>query len=203
MTEEVSAQEPTNAETTLYTDGVAPEATAPVTPEGTQQEGMVDTLKEGETKETVEYKLNLPEKNPFLGQEDVERIISFARDRGLSNDDAQKLLDGEVDRIVQVQERIKEDHAKRSEVWVSELRQDDDFGGERFDANVGFAKKVITKFGDETLIKALDESGLGNFPPLVKMMSRIGKAMSDDSLILSGQAPGRKKSMEEIFYGSN
>ena len=145
----------------------------------------------------------MPEKNPFLGQEDVERIISFARDRGLSNDDAQKLLDGEVDWIVQVQERIKEDHAKRSEVWVGELRQDDDFSGERFDANVGFAKKVITKFGDETLIKALDESGLGNFPPLVKMMSRIGKAMSDDSLILSGQTPGRKKSMEEIFYGSN
>ncbi|MEC7472463.1 MAG: hypothetical protein VX946_03765 [Pseudomonadota bacterium] len=46
--------------------------------------------------------------------------------------------------------------------------------------------KAIEKFGSPELRQVLNDSGLGNHPELVKFCHRIGKAISDDSLVLGG-----------------
>src|SRR5688572_11698033 len=64
--------------------------------------------------------------------------------------------------------------------------------GDKFDTNLDIAKSVIRKFGDEggELVKFLDESGLGNHLPLVKMLHKLGSVIMEDKSLNFG--PGNE-----------
>lgn len=151
----------------------------------------------------VDYKLELPKENGFFGDKDVERIVTFAKEQGLSNEAAQKLLDGEVGKLNAHQENLAEGREKQAEDWAKQLEDDTEYGGEKFTENVETARRVINKFASDDMKNALKNSGFANFPPLVKMLTSIGKSMRDDTLIRSSDSQGGKatKSMEETFYG--
>jgi hypothetical protein len=53
--------------------------------------------------------------------------------------------------------------------------------GTAYDANIDAAKKLIAKFADDSEVAALDQ-GLGNDPRLIKMMAKIAKGFSEDTL---------------------
>ena len=56
----------------------------------------------------------------------------------------------------------------------------------------------------DSLRKNLNDTGMGNYPPLVKMMAKIGRAIGDDKIVTAVQTPKEsKKDIAEIFYGSN
>lgn len=75
----------------------------------------------------------------------------------------------------------------------STLRQE--FGGQ-FDAKVSMAKRVVQQLGGEELVRALDETGFGNNPALVKFAAKIGSMMAEDTL-KSGANTGFGMGVEE------
>jgi len=66
--------------------------------------------------------------------------------------------------------------------WRKTLKEDPDFGGANFQANASLAVRTLRKFGDNELFEMINGSGLSSFPPLVKMLSRVGKAISEDKI---------------------
>jgi hypothetical protein len=52
--------------------------------------------------------------------------------------------------------------------------------GDNFQANVDVANSVLKKFGDESLLKYLEGTGMGNNVQLVKLLHKVGSAVLED-----------------------
>jgi hypothetical protein len=148
------------------------------------------------------YDLKLPEKS-HLDAAAVEAFSGYARKNGLSNEQAQAILDREHEAVTSFSVRQLEQANAEVKSWADKVRSDSELGGESFSKNIDLAKRVIDRFGSPELRKALSDTGLGNHPELVRMVVRIAKTMSDDTLILKGVKPTKTaKSAEELFYGA-
>lgn len=149
----------------------------------------------------IQYDLKLAE-NSLLDQSKVDDVKAYAKSKGLSPEQAQDLLNREEATLKGFLEQQQNELQKASEEWKKQAVLDKEIGGENFNKNVELAHRAIKRFGNETLTKYLDESGLGNHPDVIRMFMKIGQAMSEDKIIGSNSQGGQKKSLEEIFYGS-
>lgn len=147
------------------------------------------------------YDLKIP-KDSLLKEGAIQRISDFAKSKGLTNEQAQSLLENEDSAIKSFNDGLIENHNKTVEGWVDTVKADKEIGGDGYAKNVELASRVAKKFGDEEFLKDLTKSGYGNHPGLVKMMVRIGKAMSEDQLVIGGSAPKAKVPLEDKLYGS-
>ena len=147
------------------------------------------------------YDLKLPEGSPFDASA-IERTAAYARERGLTNDQAQALLERESSAVKGFADAQQANLKATMEGWVKAAQSDTEIGGANFGANVEMAKRALTRYGTDEFRKALEETGLGNHPEVVRTFLRIGKAMAEDRTILTGGAPRPQRSMEEIFYGT-
>ncbi|MTH65069.1 hypothetical protein [Paracoccus shanxieyensis] len=63
--------------------------------------------------------------------------------------------------------------------WTQELRDDKEFGGERFDQSVATAVKGIEAVGSPELRSLLDTTGMGNHPSIVRAFQKVGQLVAD------------------------
>ncbi len=200
------------SESSLLTPGA--EKTPPV--EGTQQEegaktgDETDAKGEGDETDDKDKAAGAPEEYAdFAVPEGVEmdadvltEFKGIAKELGISQEAAQKLIDLQSSMEAKRADSLQQALADQSQQWMDQVKNDKEFGGENYDSNVALAVKTIEAFGSPELRTVLNDSGLGNHPELVKFCHRIGKAISDDNLVLGGTQTGRK-SDEEVFYGNN
>lgn len=159
---------------------------------------------ETETKEVPDkYDLKLPEDNP-LGDEGAVQLEEFAKELGLSNEQAQKLLDNQVQAVKGYEKHLVDSASVRSAEWKKEIENDPEIGRDNHGEFKQRAKQVLAQYADEEFIAALNETEMGNFPPLARFIHRISKATSNDSLVLGSSGRVKKpKSAAEVFYGPN
>jgi hypothetical protein len=62
---------------------------------------------------------------------------------------------------------------------------------QKLDESVGFANKALDKYGTPELKEALASTGAGNHPEFIRFMTRVGKAMSEDTIGVGTAAPGQ------------
>lgn len=88
------------------------------------------------------------------------------------------------------------------EEWVGQLRADPDIGGDNLDANLGAIKEALTQVGaTDATFEALDLTGAGNHPEIVKLFHNLTKHMREQSPV-SGQPPaGAKRSAADRMFG--
>lgn len=133
----------------------------------------------------------------------VSEFVPLAKELGLSQDAAQKVVDLYASKVMpHIEQVFAEQHAQRVEEWGKATRDDKEIGGQSFNANVQTAQKAIARFGTPELKELLDTTGLGNNPEFVRFCMRVGNQISEDTLVVGGTAGG-KRSVEEIMYGSN
>jgi len=166
---------------------------------------------EGGGEKGDEAKAGAPEKYEFtapegfegaLDQAALESFEPVARELGLSQEQADKLVKLHADSIQQGAKQQREAHATQVEAWQNELKNDPEFGGAKFDENLGHATKAVKQFGGDAFIEALETTGMGNHPAFVKVFSQIGKAMSEDKVVMGGQSQG-PRDVAEIMYGKS
>jgi hypothetical protein len=133
-----------------------------------------------------------PEKYEFkpvegrnLDSETMSTFAEVAKELGLTQDSAQKILDRMAPQMAQRQQAQIE--AIRTE-WVEASKTDAEFGGDKIAENLAVAKKALDQFGTPELRALLNESGLGNHPEIIRMMYRAGKSISEDTYV--GRAAG-------------
>lgn len=181
---------PVNVAEVLYGNGQkASEAqTAPVgeadkgsEAPATEQEPQAEAKAPAEAKPVVpeKYEFTAPDGREFDG-ETIAAYSEVARELGLSQEAAQKLLDRMGPQMAQRQEA--QIQAVRNE-WTKAATSDKEFGGEKLSENLSVAKKALDAFGTPELRDLLNTSGLGNHPEVIRLFFRAGKAISEDRFV--------------------
>jgi len=131
----------------------------------------------------------------LLDAKDVEKIAAVARERGLSQTDAQAFL---VDQEKQFAERVD----RQTKAWVEEAQNDKEIGGNAFNENAQLAIRVVERFGSTRLKTEMNRLGYGNHPEWIRLLSKIGKHFANDTAVFPGPDGGGKvdKSLAEVFY---
>lgn len=148
-----------------------------------------------------------PEKYEFQAAEgvelDTEALKDFepvARDLNLTNEQAQKMVDLYVTKIMpMVQQQQVEAWQKTTEQWAADVKADKEIGGDKLTSNLSAAQRALAQFGTPELKEYLEGTGLGNHPEFVKAFVKVGKAMSEDGMV-TGKESGQR-SAAEVLYG--
>lgn len=164
----------------VNTQGTATTATEPATDASTQAtETKTDEVQVPET-----YELKMPE-GVELDKAAADEFTAIAKELKLDQATAQKLADVAAAQAL----RRVEQHVQQVTAWAEQVKADKEIGGDKFDENLGVARKALSTFGSPELAKLLDDSGFGNHPEIVKAFYKVGKAISEDRFV-GGAAKG-------------
>jgi hypothetical protein len=181
----------------------SPDATT--TPEGTVPAGETSTGNNdgGDQGDQITYALNFPD-GVESSDATLQEITAYAKENGLSNEQAQSQLNREIDRTVKLTEDIykaeADNHQKTVEGWAEEVKNDPEMGGDNFDLTVSKAKRVIDKFGSDKLKEALNESGYGNHPEVVRLFAKISELDVEDTHEDGGRPATVEETRKSILY---
>lgn len=168
--------------------------------DGAQKGESKDGEGEGESQVPETYEWKAPE--GFEGELDsaaIEQFEPIAKELGLTQEQADKMVALHADSLQRAQQQARDNWAQQQETWENDLRNDPDFGGAKFDENVGAAMKAVEKFGTPGLKEALESTGMGNHPELVRTFAEIGKAISEDKIVMGNQSQGERSMAERLY----
>lgn len=161
--------------------------------------------------------LGAPEKYEFdLGegmafdQDAFDAIEPVLRDMDLSQEAASKIIGGYAEKVLPVlQQRAETQAAEAGQQliadWAKETLADKELGGARLEESKSLAARAISRFlpddAEGQQFRAfLNESGLGNHPQMMRILSRIGREIGEAKTD-PGTGGGRPLTSEEKFYG--
>lgn len=156
------------------------------------------------------YDLKLPD-NSALDATAMERTAAFARERGLSNEAAQKALEFVHQEVAAQSDALLKAHqpggavwTKQVETWEAQVLADKDIGGskEQVQKSGDLGKRVLATFFPESTREFLEKTGFGSHPDVLRGLVNIGKAMSEGSFVMPKSADVGSKSTAELLYGS-
>ena len=131
----------------------------------------------------------------------LDKFKPIAKEAGLDQANAQKFVDLYTEAVIEATESQQKMWADTQQTWVDQAKADPEIGGDKFENNLGDAKRAIKQFGTPELDEAMAVTGAGNHPEFIRFMSRVGKAISEDSMV-PGRATAGPKTPEEILYPS-
>lgn len=122
------------------------------------------------------------------------------KELGLTNEQAQRLVDMDAKRSASSSEAAIAAQKQQVDTWVGELKSDPEFGGAKFEANVGIANKALAAFGSPELTQFFKDTGLGNHPLLVKAFHKIGSQLGEGSIHKTTSDQPAERSIAERMY---
>lgn len=156
-----------------------------------------------------------PPKGTELSEEQTSAINAFkvnAKELGLSQEQFQKLVEGDVKRSQEADAAALDAYHSRIREWRSEARKDPEIVKHGFDNAIRSASGVLKQFGDGELTQLLRQPGednpggfgLGNHPAVLRFLTRVSEALADPSLITSedatqGQPVQRKQALDRMY----
>lgn len=175
-------------------------------PEG---EGAADKSKNAEGDKE---KKGAPEKYEFkvpdgvqLDEALITEFTPVAKELNLDNASAQKLVDLYTKTRAADTQKLYDAWAQTHEKWVGDAKADKEFGGANFDASIAIAKKAMTAAvlgGGEKLVEALNVTGAGNHPEVIRFFYKVGKLMSDDKFDTGKSQSGAPVDKAAALYPS-
>lgn len=152
---------------------------------------------------TGEYAaLKLPEGMPA----DQPAFLDFKKEaasRGVTTEAAQALIDTVAPALQKAVNAPYEAWAKLNGEWIASCENDKEFGGEAYQKNLSHAARAINHFGNgPEVIEALNLTGGGNHPALVRWMVRVGKSLGEGAPANGGAPNAETKSLAEKMYGT-
>lgn len=195
---QASAPEATNSAATDVQSGA--HAAAPVTeqaPAAPEAQAEAPAEAPGQPYEWQDF--TVPE-GVQLNEEITTSFKSILEDAKLSpQEKAQSLLDLQGKLTQSLMESQEQAQAAQKQQWADQIKADPELGGANFDKTVETAVKAIEQFGSPELRTLLNGTGIGNHPELVKFCHRIGKALSEDSLVMGGDKKPDTRTADVLF----
>lgn len=162
-------------------------ATTAQSEQGAEQSTQQQTETTTQTKAEETKQPGAPEKYEFkfeegkaLPESTVTGFSAVAKELNLTQEAAQTILDRMAPIIAQNQ---TDQLAAARTSWAEAAMADGEFGGAKFKENIAMATKAMEHFASSELKTLLNETGLGNHPEVVRVFVKIGKAISEDSLV--------------------
>lgn len=209
---------------TTQTEQTQSQATEQQTQQTSQSEQTETTLLNQKTEEKkTETKSTVPEKYEFtppkewegkdwqLDSEVIDRATPMFKELGLSNDQAQKLVEFYAQESQKDFEATMKLARDQNEEWQKQVKADPEIGG-KLDQVKTTISKAIDGLGDPKLAKdfreAMDFTGAGNNPAFIRAFWKLAQKVTEGSAVSGGgpsekgqQAPGQQpKSMAKAMY---
>lgn len=92
--------------------------------------------------------------------------------------------------------------------WIDQARIDPEYGGAAFAHNLKIAKAAVNRFGGQRLRQALEETGIGSHPEIVRAFWKVGMAMNSPTAPtqpspLEPSPKPAKKTFAQRFYNKS
>lgn len=144
--------------------------------------------------EAYDFTGSLPE-GYSLDETTAQGFGNVCREMNLTNEQANTMAKFGFDFVSQIQAAQEQQEAQQSEVWATQTRTE---LGANFEKTVSLAGAGIERLEREIpeLRSILNENGLGNRLPIVKMFARIGEMVSEDQ----GGTLSNRSNMEATGY---
>jgi hypothetical protein len=161
-----------------------------------------DDAKDGTTKEgedgVADKPVDAPEKyedfvvpdGVVLDPATMDEANGLFKEMNLSQENAQKLIDFQAKRAADDMKSATETWSKTMEDWATSAKNDKEFGGEKFNANIAIAKEGKDAFGGEGFDNMLEETGVGNHPEMLRFLVKVGAVVKEHD-ILQGTSSAR------------
>lgn len=195
-----------------------PSDSAPVTPPSGDAAAVIPAVVapvvDGETPPAdtpaIEYEAFVLPDGIEMDQAALERAVPVLKSMGLPQDKAQSLVDlyaSELqagiaaaltpERMAEYEQQVVADRATR---WAEDVKADKEIGGANLDQTHKLIEKGIRAFGTPELAKALNDTGLGNHPELVRLFRKIGMSTGEDQSGLPPAGGGAEIPFEQRMY---
>lgn len=147
-----------------------------------------------------------------LPKEEVEKVAAFAKKHALSQEVAQEFADLRKSELKAAEERAASDQREQEQAkmrlrreWHTELKNDPQFGGEKFGFNIMQAEKVVQEFMPNTKKVLTDRKSM--LPPYVmRDLARMASTLYSTEKLGQGEAPAapKKNDVDEAleFYNN-
>ncbi len=202
---ETTATETTTATTTGADTTTTDADTASQTSDDAGKEG--DAVKPGETTEEpagapAEYAaFELPDGFAADGPV-MDEFKAAAKELKLPQGEAQKLASLGAKLVQQTLDQQREAWTAQTAAWVETVKTDPEIGGAQMPERVAVAVKALDRFGTPELKEALNTTGMGNHPEVIRFMHRVGLAIGEDTLVTgAGGGGGDAVSTEDYYAG--
>ena len=126
------------------------------------------------------------------------RFHERARHMNLSQHGAQALVDVHLESLETLQRLQHETLLRQQQDWIDAVRRDPEIGGPHMHETLSFAAEAIRRFGSPELREALETTGLGNHPELIRFFVRVGRAVGEGSYVTAGRRDPR--SAAQVLY---
>jgi len=138
----------------------------------------------------------------------VQNADPVLREIGLSNDAANKLLPVARDIMARTQEslvrQIEDAAAVQKKTWYDAFVSDPEIGGARRGETEHFAAKALDALGyaqGHPFREALNNSGFGNHPDMIRAFRRLGELVGEDGgFVRPTTASSRNRPVWERLY---
>jgi hypothetical protein len=153
------------------------------------------------------YELKAPE-GQTLDAATLEAFTPVFKELGLSQEAAQKLVDTQFKTTAAAldaaNKTMADQIAAETASWAKACRDDKEFGGANYDANVKIANKAFAAFAPpgSALRSVLYESGYANHPEFVRLFWTLGQKLSESAPPASGVPTTQKTAPERVLYPS-
>lgn len=127
--------------------------------------------------------------DPALGTD----LTALAKELNLPQDKAQKLVDIGVKQAQAFATAMETSVNAAKTQWLGEVRADPEIGGAKLTENMVIAKRAVVAFGTPALVGLLNQTGLSQHPEMLRLLTRVGAAISEDTLVDGGGSPAGGK----------
>ncbi|MCD7984138.1 MAG: hypothetical protein LUG19_07785 [Desulfovibrio sp.] len=174
--------------------------TAAESPAGTEdpwRDGQAGEWSAGPDPET--FNLVMPEDSGY-GEAEKTEFVAMARELGLTEKQTQRIVEKSARARSAGLEAQRAARDRQVEEWNRALREDRDFGGAGFTANVQYFLAGVKHVDpDGSLTQLLEDTGYGSHPAVVKALAKIGRQLDSDRLIGRGVAADDRQLAERYF----
>lgn len=159
----------------------------------------------------------VPEKYVFTPPEGLEvdeetqvaldAFSGFAREINLDQNQYQKLIEYDAQRAAQLEGEAAEEWNSRVTGWREASTKDQEIGGAHQKESLAQAHAALKKFGTPGLAELLkspsekNPNGLaiGNHPEILRLLSRVGKALGDPTPVDGDEKLGQPSALDRLY----
>lgn len=155
------------------------------TPEETILGGDEDQIK-GAPEEYAEF--TVPD-GMQIDDKLLEKAAPKLKELDLSQLQAQELVNIVAESRQADAQALDDSYNNTLKEWKTAAKSDPEYGGDRFQENIGKANAAIDKLGTPELKQMLHDTGIGNHPELIRFAVKVGAMIAEDSPGTDANAP--------------
>lgn len=144
--------------------------------------------------------LKFPEEGFIVDEALRDGFLELVNNQEMSPADrAQGLVDLHLKAVQQASEKSSEGFAATQLQWREQAQADPEIGGDKLDGVLATVSKAINQFGSPELREAMDLTGAGNHPAVIKFLHKMAKHFEEGTPVSGGAASGGQTLADKMF----